>query len=370
MSEAGIGMSKTKKTKKKNKWPLRIVTLLFLISVFLGCAVFSYNYVISNQNNNVEGPLPTIEESQKVEFAIPNGATSAEIIDKLAEEGLIRNTFMFKMMSKINGYDGTYKSGTHNVSKDLDYDTLMRILSSDPVTVKVLIPEGLTFKEVRDRLFKANLIDKTLFEKIANQGKYDYKFLKGIPDREYALEGYLFPDTYKFDKKVGEKAIINRMLDRFNEIFTQEFYDRAKAIGMTTDQVIILASIIEKESGDPADRRIISGVFHNRLKSRDPYMRKLQSDTTIQYYYLNKDGKVKPRLTKEDTKILDPYNTYQIEGLPPGPICCPSKDAIEAALEPAKTNYYYFVSKGDGTHEFSTTLSQHQAAVRKYGWDK
>jgi UPF0755 protein len=187
-----------------------------------------------------------------------------------------------------------------------------------------------------------------------------------LPKREFKLEGYLFPDTYIFDIKAGEKTIINRMLARFDEIFKPEYIEKAKNLGMSIDQVVILASIIEREAKESYERKTISGIFHNRLKSKDPNLKKLQSCATIQYILLNRDGIVKEKITDEDTKIKHPYNTYQIEGLPPGPICAPGKDSIEAALSPEETDFYYFVAKGDGTHEFSRTLKEHQAATRKY----
>jgi UPF0755 protein len=362
-----VDLSNSKKAKKKKNFIIRFIIFLCLICTFFISAAFSYRYVLQNQDDNLDRPLPVIPASKRIEFEIPKNATSAQIIDKLAEEGIIKNTFMFKMISKINGFDGTYKSGTHIISKELNYDSLMRILSSDPVTSKVLIPEGYTFNQIADKLYKDKLIAKDKFASAASNEKFDYKFLKGIPNRPNKLEGYLFPDTYIFDVKSGEKAILNRMLGRFDEIFKPEYYDKAKALGLSVDQVIILASIIEREAKEYEERRLISGVFYNRLKSKNPIHKKLQSCATIQYIFLNKTGQVKPKLTDTDTKINDPYNTYMYEGLPPGPICSPGKDSIEAALEPETTDYYYFVSKGDGTHEFSTTLSQHQAAVKKYG---
>lgn len=360
-------MGKSKNAKKKNRLIIRFIIFIALICTFFISAAFSYRYVLENQDDNLDRPLPVIPASKRIEFEIPKNATSAQIIDKLAEESIITNTFMFKMISKINGFDGTYKSGTHIISKDLDYDSLMRILSSDPVTSKVMIPEGYTFNQIAEKLNKDKLVDKAKFASVASNEKFDFKFLKDIPKRERKLEGYLFPDTYIFDVKSGEKAIINRMLARFDEIFKPEYYDKAKALGLTIDQVVVLASIIEREAKEYEERRLISGVFYNRLKSKNPTHKKLQSCATIQYILLNKTGQVKAKLTDADTKINDPYNTYLYEGLPPGPICNPGKESIEAALEPETTDYYYFVSKGDGTHEFSSTLSQHQAAVKKYG---
>jgi UPF0755 protein len=366
MSDLQMQGKTSGKKKKKRKALYRIILFLFFVTLILCSSIISYNYTVA-QNDIEVARIPEISPDERIAIEVPKGASTVDICDMLEEKGVVNHPFIFKLMSKINGYDGTYKSGTHYVSKKLDYDMIMRILSSDPVSKKVMIPEGYTFKQIADKLFKENLIDKTKFTKVANEEKFDYEFLKGLPDREFKLEGYLFPDTYVFDINAGEKTIIDRMLARFKEVYKPEYEEKAKKLGMTTDQVIILASIVEREAKEPEERRTIAGIFYNRLKSKDPKLKKLQSCATIQYIFMNRDGTVKEKITDEDTKINDPYNTYQIEGLPPGPICVPGKDSIEAVLEPEDTDYYYFVAKGDGTHQFSRTLKEHQAAAKKYG---
>ncbi|HOQ00530.1 MAG TPA: endolytic transglycosylase MltG [Acetivibrio clariflavus] len=199
-----------------------------------------------------------------------------------------------------------------------------------------------------------------------NTEKFDYDFIAQIPERENRLEGYLFPDTYFFDPLSSDREIITKFLDNFDMKFKLDYYARAKELNMTVDEIITLASIIEKETALPEEKPIISSVFHNRLKSKDPSLRKLQTDATIQYILFKRDGKIKEKLTEADTKIDDPYNTYLYEGLPPGPICSPGLASIEAALYPEKTDYYYFVAKGDGSHYFSKTLSEHEAAKKRY----
>ncbi len=366
MSGAQAGLKSSGKPGKKKKALFRMIIFSLFVSILLCSGIISYNYVVV-QKDIAEEKLPEISEDSRIEIEIPKGATTSEISDLLKEKGVIKHPFIFKMMSKINGFDGMYKSGTHYVSEDFDYDMIMRALSSDPVSKKVLIPEGYTFKQIVEKLSKEQLIDKTKFTKTANEEKFDYKFLQGLPEREFKLEGYLFPDTYVFDIKAGEKAIIDRMLLRFDEMFKPEYAEKAKELGMTMDKIIILASIIEREAKEPDERKTIAGIFYNRLKSKNPSLKKLQSCATIQYIFMNRDGTVKEKITDEDTKIKDPYNTYQIEGLPPGPICSPGMDSIEAALDPEATDYYYFVAKGDGTHQFSKTLKEHQAAAKKYG---
>ncbi|MCX7711854.1 MAG: endolytic transglycosylase MltG [Clostridia bacterium] len=367
MSGTSTGLEKKNKPRKKRKAVFR--TLLFLVIVVLTAAssIFSYKYVLDQNKNKEKIQIPEIAQSERIEFEIPKGASTTVIAKSLEEKGVIKYPFVFKLMSKINGFDGTYRSGTHYISKKLNYDQIMAVLSGEPVSAKVLVQEGLTVKETVDVLADKKLIDKDQFIKAMNNEKFDFKFLEGVPKREYKLEGYLFPDTYQFDLKTGEKGIIQRMLENFDKKFKPEYYNKAKALKLSVDQVIILASIIEREAQESDERRVISGVFHNRLNSKDKTLRKLQSCATLQYIFLKKDGKVKEKLLDSDTKIQDPYNTYLNEGLPPGPICSPGQASIEAALNPEKTDYLYFAAKGDGSHQFSKTYKDHQAAIKKYG---
>ncbi|HBN83363.1 MAG TPA: endolytic transglycosylase MltG, partial [Clostridiales bacterium] len=148
--------------------------------------------------------------------------------------------------------------------------------------------------------------------------------------------------------------------------FRDEFYNKVQELGITVDEAIIIASIIEREAQLENEREIISGVIYNRLNSNDPSLHYLQMDATIQYHYIETTGKVKEVLLRKDTKIDHPYNTYVYPDLPPGPICSPGLNSIIAALYPEEHNYYYYVATGDGSHEFSQTYDQHLAAIRKY----
>ncbi len=302
-------------------------------------------------------------------FLVPKGANTATIAGLLKEQGLIKNTNIFKLLSKFNGYDGLYQSGTHIVGKSLSYDEMMRVLTSKPASRQVTIPEGKTFLQIVDILYSKNIItDKEKFIETANTETFEYDFLKGLSPRDNKLEGYLFPDTYEFDLNVSDREIIITMLDNFKKKFKQEYIDRIKKLnGMTLDKIIILASIVEREAKEPKDRDIIAGVFYNRLASKDKALRKLQSCATIQYILLKLTGAVKERLLDADLQLNDPYNTYKIEGLPPGPISSPGEASIKAALYPEDTPYMYFVAKGDGSHQFSITYKEHQEAIKKYG---
>jgi UPF0755 protein len=368
-------MKHKSKKKKKSIWfrfAIWLMLLIFFICVAVICGAVSYDYVMDNFIISEDSEPVMVDESEAVEFIIERGATTSQIAKKLEEQGLIKNELIFKILSKVNGYDGTYKSGTHLVSKNLTYDEMMRVLSSEPATRTVMIPEGKTFLQIVDILYENKLIkDKNKFIQVANTEKFDYDFLKDVPtDREYRLEGYLFPDTYEYDYNASEREIIIKMLDNFNKKFKQKYRDMIAnlPVEMTLDKAIIMASLIEREAKDPDERHLIAGVLYNRLKSKDNSLRKLQVDATIQYIMLKKTGAYKDRVLYEDLEVDDPYNTYIYEGLPPGPICCPGEAAIKAAVNPDETPYLYYVAKGDGSgeHAFAKTYKEHQANKQKY----
>ncbi len=350
----------------------RIVFWLSLFVVVVLTAYFSgylaYRYVMDTDKISDQLPEIVISQDEEILLEIPYNSNTTTIADLLHQKGIIKSTFIFKLLSRINGYDGLYQSGVHRLKAGLGYDEIMRILSGKPLTVRVTIPEGYTYKQIVDLFESKKLIDREEFNRIANTEDFDYPFLKDLPKGENRLEGYLFPDTYEFGMNATEKEIIVKMLDNFNRKFKYpEFYKKAEDLGLTVHQVITLASIVEREAQRHEERMTIAGIFYKRLNSKDPSLKKLQSCATIQYINFYEKGKYLDVITEQDTKVDHPYNTYEHEGLPPGPICSPGLDSIEAALYPEDTEYLFFVAKGDGTHHFSRTYSEHQAAMKKYG---
>lgn len=368
-------MGRNRKRKFFSKMVIRLLIFLLIVGLGVFCGAASYKYVVNSEKASNNRQLENIDPENGIKIEIPMGSNTTSIANLLKEKGVIEYPFLFKVLSKINGYDGTYKSGIHVIRKGVNYNNLagyeelMAILSSKPLdnpTVKVTVPEGLTYNQIVELLHEKGVVNKEKFNTIAENEKFDYKFLKGIPEgRKPRLEGYLFPDTYIFDKKAGEKAVIDKMLQNFDRKFKPEYYERAKELNMTVDNIITLASIIEREARIPEERDIIAGIFYNRLNNKDETLRKLQSCATIQYIYLNEEGIIKEKITEEDTKMDHPYNTYIIEGLPPGPISCPGEASLIAALYPEKTDYLYFVAKGDGSHIFSKTFREHVNAMNR-----
>jgi len=362
--------SRRRKTHNRVFW---LIAILLIVSLTLIGGYFSYVYALNSSASS--GVKVVVPDDPKVsfDFEIPLGSSTKDIANLLAKKNIIKYPLFFKILSMYNGYDGTYQAGVHPLEKGVDYnnlkgyDRLMNILSGKPrdnPTVDVTIPEGKMYTEIEDILAKANLINRETFNQVAENENYDYKFLKNIPQRPHRLEGYLFPETYKFDVKPTEKAIIKMMLDQFDKVIVPEYYDRASQLKMSMDNIIVLASIIEREAKVNEERPIIASVFYNRLKSKAP-LNRLQSCATLQYIIFNRTGVIKDTLTLDDEKIDDPYNTYMYPGLPPGPICSPGLASIEAALYPDATGYYYFVAKddGSGTHYFSKTYKEQQTAM-------
>ncbi len=353
-----------------------LTSLLIFIFIFAVGSIYSYRSTIESAKENVVKETVKIPaDSEGAMFVdIPMGSDTGAIAEILGTEGIIKKPQIFKLVSKLNGYDGRYQAGTHVLKKGLDLDTIMNILVGKPESVKITIPEGLTYKQIVKTFVKKGLAIEDQFDSAMKYEKYDFDFvkqIKNVNNREFMLEGYLFPDTYEFAMNANEKTIVSVMLNNFNNKLTKEHYKRAKELGMSMDEVITLASIIEREASTSNDRRLVSAVFHKRIKSKDANLRKLQSCATIQYVFLNTEGKVHEKLTYEDTTINSVYNTYIHPGLPPGPICSPGMDSINAALYPDEdTDYMFFIAKGDGTTKFTKTYAEHLKAMKEYGLAK
>lgn len=313
--------------------------------------------------------IPDPDTPNAVLVYVDLGDSTSQIAEKLFNLGLIKNKALFNIMSKVNGFDGGYKSGTHYLLKGMSFDELMFILTQEPKSERVTFPEGSSYLDVKKILKERGVrFDEARMDELANDPNefLDYGFLQGIDpsSRKTILEGYLFPDTYSIDLNSTEEQILRRMLDNTRSKLTDEYTERAKAIGMTLDQVICLASIIEKESSKVEEMYKVSRVFHNRL-SQDM---ELQSCATVNFLR-QQEGKPPVLIVRQsDLEINSPYNTYRVKGLPPGPICSPGLEAIRAALYPDTNNMdlLFFAAKGDGTTVFAKTWEEHLQNVARY----
>lgn len=299
-----------------------------------------------------------------VQITVAQGDSLNTIIRDLKEQKVITNKFLFKLYSKFHGSIETIRPGTIFIPKGSDYKKIFELVAKpDSDEVSVTIPEGLELREIADKLEKEGLIDKNKFYDAVENHSFDYEFLEEIPAKDNRLEGFLFPDTYTFSKTLdNEITILEKMLKRFEQIYSKSMTEKANQLSITDYEVITLASVIEREARTTEDFYLVSSVFHNRLKRTDS-LRYLQSCATVQYILKER----KSVLSEKDTKIDSPYNTYRYPGLPAGPICSPGKAAIDAALNPKQTDYLYFLNDSDGKLHFSASYAEHQKLMEQYG---
>ena len=293
--------------------------------------------------------------TDKVLIDVRPGQSLKTTAGVLYDEEIIKSPLKLNIIARIEGIDKRLKAGEYLLSAAMTPRQILQIMVKGEVKLyKLTIPEGYNSNQIAVLVEQAGFGKKETFSDTAQNAALAHA-LGLSADR---LEGYLFPDTYFFPKGTTVKKIVTVMVQRFWSVFKPEWKTRAESLGFSIHQVVILASIIEKETGASFERPLISSVFHNRLKKR----MRLESDPTVIYGIKDFDG----NLTRKHLKTRTPYNTYKIKGLPIGPIANPGRASLEAALYPEKTSYIYFVSKKDTTHQFSTNLKQHNRAVRKY----
>jgi UPF0755 protein len=263
------------------------------------------------------------------------------------------------LYARTQGLDRSVKSGEYDLSPAMTpIEILAKLTTGEVKTYSVTFPEGLHFGEIAQRLAQAQIAPRDELIKAALSPELS----RALGVEAESLEGYLYPETYRFRRGTPAESVLRSMVEQFFARLTAEDRAQLDASGMTLHQVVTLASIVEKETGVAEERPLIAAVFRNRLQKR----MRLQSDPTVIYGILRARGGFDGNLRKLDLQTDTPYNTYTRGGLPAGPIASVSMDSIRAVLSPADARYLYFVSRNDGTHHFSNTLEEHANAVRKY----
>ncbi len=300
---------------------------------------------------------PGLERNHKI-VAIQAGTNFHEIARLLEDNGIIRDRMSFYLLARIQKAIPKVKAGEYEVDTGMKpQEVLSKMVHGDVVKYPVTIPEGFNVFDIAEALEKSGICPKENFLKKSK----DYPFIVALGLDVENLEGYLFPDTYNFPKSFGEENVIRQMVARFKSVYSS-LEKRAEELGLSRKEVVILASMIEKEAMDDQERGLISAVFHNRLHRGMA----LQSDPTAVYGVKMATSERRERITREDLLTKTPYNTYHFFGLPKGPIANPGLKSLQAVLYPADVSYIYFVSKNDRTHHFSRTLEEHNRAVEKY----
>ena len=320
-------------------------TILFILGLLILSSLVFVNFARQ----------PVGHSSKAILVDIPRGTGFFKIIDILDNAGLIENKPFFYTLAIMKGAVRQIKAGEYEFSGAMPpIDIIDKLVKGDTKSYLITIPEDFTVKEIAARLAANKLVPEKTFLKLA----FDQDFVKTLNIPGKTMEGYLYPETYKLDRSMGSKEIIQIMNQQFWKRFTPDLRQRAAAMGMTITEVVTLASLIGKETGFKDEKPLVSAVFHNRLKKG----MKLQSDPTAVYNLDDFDGKIRKSHLLRDT----PHNTYRNKGLPPGPIANPDIDSLKAALYPARVDYLYFVANNNGSHQFSLTLIDHHQAVSRY----
>ncbi|MBS1537728.1 MAG: endolytic transglycosylase MltG [Bacteroidetes bacterium] len=324
---------------------LKRIFLLIVVVCFLLAGVFAWQLL---------KPLPI---TKQIDIQIPTRTTISKATDILAEKKAISSPFIFKWSAKIYAtlYGKGLYAGYYRFSAHQSHWQLLRSIFSgkQSFTVNVVFPEGISLTKFASIAAKQVGIDSTEFMKLATSDS----LLRARNIKGKSVEGFIMPDTYNFFWKQPVGEVLDKLLDEQDRIWTDKFAALAKKADKTRREILTLASIVESETPQPDERSRIAGVYINRISKN----MKLEADPTVQYAL----GEQR-HLLYRDLEIDSPYNTYKYEGLPPGPINSPGIASIEAALEPEKHDYIYFVATGDGDHTFSKTYTQHLKAVELY----
>ncbi len=339
--------------KRKKRTAKKIVLLIFLIAVILTAAVCAP--VLAELMRSTSG-------TEIVNVVIPAGSSEQAIASILKENGVINSEISFRIKMKMSPYRGQLKYGTFVLNEKMCLDDLIDALRTSTEFeegIKITIPEGFSAEQIAARCESKGLVSKEAFLKELEKGDFDYDFIKDIPKRDgvkYKLQGYLFPSTHNFDQNATAHEIIDTLLGEFEKQY--KTVEHKLPEGMTMDEAIVRASLIEREAKLDSERKTISGVIQNRI---DKGML-LQVDAAI--VYVISDGMYDvDRVLYSDLEVDSPYNIYKNEGLPVGAICNPGIESIEAAMEPETHSYLFYhtdTKKNDGSHIFTETFSQHK----------
>jgi len=314
----------------------------------------------------IDGPAGS--STSPVPFTVRTGDSASEVGRRLEQEKLIRSGLLFRLLVSYRRVGSELVAGDYELSPSMRMDEIVdKFRRGEVATVRFTVPEGLRGEEIAEIVASNGFASREEFLRTFRQSRFNYGFLADRP-ADSALEGYLFPDTYSVSPRLSAEGVIDVMLRNFGAHYSPDMKNRAAAMGLSTYQVVTLASIVEREAVLPAERPVIAGVLLNRLRDGMP----LETDPTVQYALGSQpssrgsDGYWKRNLSMKDLEVDSPYNTYRNKGLPPGPIANPGLAAMVAVLNPTVTDYYFFVAKNDGSHAFSKTMDEHLRNVVKY----
>ena len=328
----------------------RLLILVLAIGLGLAGAGWVVHHRLTTPYAAFSGPEVFVE--------LPPGSGVSSIANRLVAAGVIPDAISFRVAARLTGADRRLQAGEYRFAgPSTPLAVMERLSAGDVYTHPVTFREGLTIFEMADAFARSGLGTADDFLTAAR----DRTLVEARDPRAHSLEGFLFPDTYSLPRSGRAEDLVKQMLARFDKVYDAALQAEAERRGMSTRDVLTLASIVEKETGRAEERSKVAAVYHNRLKIGMP----LQCDPTV-IYALMLNGRWNGNLRKADLQMNSPYNTYVVRGLPPGPIASPGRASIEAALRPADVDYLYFVSRNDGSHVFATTLAEHNRNVAQW----
>lgn len=336
--------------KNSSKLTLAIIVVLVALVLIFGGVYFYFRTLLE----------PVVKgNAEMVSIDIPGGSSTITVARILEKQGLIKNALAFRLYARYTGKDVAIMAGEYRLSPEMSVTELLdKLTGGQVVTYPFTVPEGYNIRQITDLLVEKDFVNRDKFMEVIKGTQFNYEFLRDIPGGEKRLEGYLFPATYRIVKGTLEQEIVDMMLKRFEQEVTPDYLEKAKALGLSLHQAVTLASIIERETKRDEERPVVAAVMINRMRKG----MRLEVDATVQYAL----GENKKRLFYKDLKVDSPYNTYKIQGLPPGPIASPGRPSLQAAVNPAQVDYLYYVVSTDGKHVFSKTLEEHNRNKRKY----
>lgn len=355
-----------KKLKKKKRGHGHIIFGLIFSVVIISVSILAAVFILKCSKEFLAIGKSDIE----LVVDIPMNSSTIDIAEQLYSEGIISDPKLFRLFSKFKGADGTYIAGTHTLSPKMDYNTLIEELQAEAEnqreTADVIFPEGITLLEAAQRLEEKNVCSADEFIKVFNAGDFGFDFEEKVRISSlkfYKMEGYFFPDTYQFYVEEDPRVVAKKIYKNFDARVTPDLYGRMKDLDMELEDVLTLASVIQAEAPDTKNMKMVASVFFNRLNNPDEYPL-LQSDPTTNYV----EEVIKPNIEFKSEAMFKAYDTYQGAGLPPGPICNPGLDAINAVLYPAETDYFYFCSNLEtGEFFYAETLDEHNQNLIEAG---
>lgn len=351
---------KPKKKKRKKKGNGRLIFGLIMTAIIVAVAVFCAAFVLKFARDFVGIGKSSVE----VVVEIPMNSGTADIADILANEGIIDSTYFFRFYSRVKGSDGTFVAGSHVLSPDMSYENIVHELQQGAVdtreSIDITFPEGIDLLDAAQKLEENNVCSASDFIREFNNSSFGFDFEKLVKVsamKFYKMEGYLFPDTYTFYVEEDPKIVCKKIYRNFETRITLDIYARMDDLGLEFEEMLTMASMVQAEASSVYDMKRVASVFRNRLADPDNYPL-LQSDPTRKYV----EEVIKPNIEFPSKEMFKAYNTYEGAGLPPGPICNPGLDAINAVLYPADTDYYYFCANVDtGEVYYARTNDEHEA---------